>query len=343
VESLPKRQKCQSNRDRLITYSSSRRRVTFSLPSPLAWGAAEFNTDCLRLGRGQIGAGLQPKSSLVLRCWERVRRVRGIIPLDCRQVGALLLLLDARGPIQRTKKKHLQALSDRLCELCGDNGEGVGTIAHSKQTKSLLAAARELDLLRQEERSWEEVILGDEELWLGSEHVVSFSEEQERVVKISLPGKFGFVPALRYFPIIDLRDSNPSAVRACIEYATGSPIFYLKRMETVNDVFFDDIELERVVLWPNSAISLVTTQPVYFGRPAEEREIAEWFRKNGWRSLMDRSEPRAHEIYFNPAAKVLAFDALPRNCFVTADGFAPFDVILHPSESEIGEFLGVCR
>lgn len=171
----------------------------------------------------------------------------------------------------------------------------------------------------------------------GTEHLVEFDDETGRVVKITVPPKFGLLPAVISVPQANLRDDPAiSPFRKEIGFIHATPLEYLERWMAANEVFEDDVRLTSVIEWSDGRISFAISQPQYHGELATDREIEIFFTEAGWTRISDAT---GHLVFFNYAFNVLAIDALPRNCYVREGQLQPFDVILCHPEEELEQFL----
>ncbi len=160
---------------------------------------------------------------------------------------------------------------------------------------------------------------------------MEFDDEAGRVVKITVPPKFGLIPSVISVLQANLRD-DPAIppFRQEIGFIHATPLEYLERWMAANEVFEDDVRLTSVIEWSDGQTSFAITQPQYHGEPAAHREIEHFFAEAGWTRIPDAT---GHLLFFNYAFNVLAIDALPRNCYVREGSLQPFDVILcHPDE-----------
>lgn len=171
----------------------------------------------------------------------------------------------------------------------------------------------------------------------GTEHLVEFDDEIGRVVKITVPPKFGLIPAVISTSRANIRD-DPAipAFRQQIELIQATPLEYLERWIAANEVFDDDVRLTSVVEWSDGLISFSISQPQYHGEAATPREIEDFFIAAGWKRILDDS---GHLLFYNCAFEVLAIDALPRNCYIKDGNLLPFDVILCHPNSALQDFL----
>ncbi len=237
----------------------------------------------------------------------------------------------------------LKAFYDRLCDLCADDDEGPGKPEGGQgenEAQQVRTLAHEFGLLKHPAFTLDELVDDDESgIFCGSEHIVEFSSGRERVGKMTLPGKFGFMPGIADIPVVNLR--GEPGKRQAIEFFPAGPREYLCRCLDANAVFGDDVELASVVEWSNGRLSFGITQPQYAGEPASEREIEEFFRDGGWEFIKDSSGEHGHSLFFNYAWGILAIDALPRNCFVNEGKLLPFDVILCRPDAAMEDFLSL--
>jgi hypothetical protein len=168
---------------------------------------------------------------------------------------------------------------------------------------------------------------------------VEFDAQVSRWSKITIPPSYGLTPALVASPIANLRgDPDVPSHRFQIEFVPGTPLEYLDRCLSANDVFGDDLRLASIIEWSDSTLSFGTTQPHYNGGPASHDEIEEFFLLNQWKRIPDSS---GHIIFFNYAFQVLAIDAVPRNCYIQGRSLQPFDVILYRPDEAMENFLGL--
>lgn len=234
----------------------------------------------------------------------------------------------------------IEAFLERLRDRCKNDGGCDGLDRPGRiqvEARCAVALADELGILKRVSKSWNEVCDQHSDQWKGSEHWVDFSEHDGRYHKTTLPPAFGLVPKVVSHPVVDLRSEVPKTRRA-IEFVPGTPLEYLERWQTSNDLFGDDVRLVSVIAWAGDEVSFGITQPQYHGVPAEPREIEGFFLRAGWQRLRD---PSGHVIFFNHAFGVMAIDAERRNCYITDGELQPFDVILRRPDEEMEEFLGI--
>lgn len=89
--------------------------------------------------------------------------------------------------------------------------------------------------------TWEAFRAASSDLHFGTEHGAEVDEENARMVKITLPPKFGLISKVITHAAPNLR-GNPGT-RKAIEFIHAKPIEYLERRLAANDILGDD-ELE---------------------------------------------------------------------------------------------------
>jgi hypothetical protein len=155
--------------------------------------------------------------------------------------------------------------------------------------------------------------------------------------KLLFPASLG--SCLICHPVIDLRAyPDVSEYRYTLEARPATALEYLRRWLDANEVFNDDARLVSVVEWADGQLSFGITQPEYVGEPASDREIEDYFQKAGWKWITDPTRG-GHLLFFQYTWGLLAYDAAPRNCFVSNHELQPFDVILCRPDDEMAEFL----
>ena len=253
----------------------------------------------------------------------------------------------ARNPVGAFSESGFQGsrirrFLDGLRELCPDDSQDSGNrIGPSAAilAECACAIAGELGILKHLDESWSEFRASDTDLFVGSEHVVDFAPEIGRVAKITIPPGFGLKPGLvQIGRILPGSENHRITPTVSLEFINANPVEYLERWFAANEVFGDDVELEAILHWKCGALSMAISQPRYLGAPATPREIESYFVKSGWQRLRG---PIEHEIYYNFAYDLLAFDALPRNCFLHEGKVMPFDVVVTRSTPELRLFLGL--
>lgn len=193
-----------------------------------------------------------------------------------------------------------------------------------------------MGILKRLPHTWEELRDSEADLWIGSEHFVELSPQDERYHKVTIPPAFGLVPMVREF-VEPLRFGEWD-VRRAIEFVPATPLEYLSRWQMANELFGDDVRVASVVEWSNGALSFGITQPQYHGEPAEARDIEGFFVRAGWARLKD---PSGHLVFFNYAFGVMAIDAVSRNCYITEGELQPFDVILCRPDETLEDYLKI--
>ncbi len=124
-----------------------------------------------------------------------------------------------------------------------------------------------------------------------SEHTVFLAQEQERVVKFTLPPNFG---------------------------AQGS-VLYLRNITACNRIFGDDIWFHGI-LPTEQGPAFVISQPYVEGTQPTDTEVADWFLTQGY-------ESKGHNRWFHPVTGVEVADAHTGNLIKLADGeLVPIDL-----------------
>ena len=211
------------------------------------------------------------------------------------------------------------ALEEAAALLGGRDGAGgsLGTLA---------ATARQERQLR--EWAQETGRLISETTWLqhplvcasSAENEVRFRIEDDRAVKKTHAGTYGFIPRLEG----GLWRQSPA-----------SPLEYLTRCLLQNQFFGDDLRLEGLCIssgpsfiigQPAGGISIITSQPWIESDDWEnphpgETEIAERMRTLGFEPI-----PQSFFGWRHPASAVVLLDAKRDNFILSADGIVPIDL-----------------
>jgi len=238
------------------------------------------------------------------------------------------------------KSHSLETFHKRLHDLCAND---LGGSRHDRarfakdQAEHACALGGENSLLSVPGLTWAEYCSATPGSPVTSEHRVELDEESGRMVKITIPPKFGLIPQVLTHSVPNLR--GEPGERKAIEFLPATPLEYLERWMAANEIFGDDVRLTSVIRWADDQVSFAISQPQYHGAPATEAEIDESFRASGWTAIRDPE--RQHQLFFNYAYSILAVDALPRNCYINEDGLLPFDVILYQPDEEMEEYLGL--
>lgn len=201
----------------------------------------------------------------------------------------------------------------------GDAGQGLGALAEGESQRRLREWARQRGCLISE-ADWQSL----KPISHGSaEHEVRFRAADNRAVKRTHPGTFGFQPVHR--------DGRWVSIPA-------SPLDYLLRFKTQNELFGDDVRLEGVM--ESSGPSMVIGQPAdgisfvisQFWLDAADPEhphppeaaIAEFFTQRGFHRI-----PGAFYGWLRASDGVTVLDARPDNFIATSAGIFPIDLHLH--------------
>ena len=149
----------------------------------------------------------------------------------------------------------------------------------------------------------------------GGEHQVYFHRLKQRYIKATLlERQLGYGIAL---------GSNSRG---------ATPSEYLDRLDLQNQIFNDDIRLERVVL-KNGKPIIVTSQPFIKGDAPSQAALDELMIGKGYEKLADGA-------YYDEAVGLLIFDLFPRNAIQTANGVIfPIDPVIQRVTSDFGQFL----
>lgn len=185
--------------------------------------------------------------------------------------------------------------------------------AHARRTGRVEAEQQRLIQWAEENRK-----LGGRlppEFTRGGEHQVYFHKGKQRYFKATLlERQLGYGIAL---------GSNSRG---------ATPSEYLDRMDLQNQIFNDDIQLERVVL-KNGKPIIVTSQPFIKGVAPSQLALDELMTGKGYEKLADGA-------YYDERIGLLMFDLFPRNAIQTANGIIfPIDPVIQRVTAEFGQFL----
>ena len=112
----------------------------------------------------------------------------------------------------------------------------------------------------------------------------------------------------------------------------ATPSEYLDRMALQNQIFDDDIKLERVVENDGKPF-IITSQPFIKGHPPTQEALDELMTGKGYEQLTEGA-------YYDERAGLLLFDLFPRNAIQTADGrIYPIDPVIQRITPDFGQFL----
>ena len=149
----------------------------------------------------------------------------------------------------------------------------------------------------------------------GGEHQVYFQKRTRRYLKATLP---------------DRQKGYGIALGSFTHGATPSE--YLDRLALQNEIFDDDIRLERIVA-NNGKPIIITSQPAIKGNAPAQAALDELMAAKGYEKLSDGA-------YYDVRAGWLVFDLFPRNAIQTADGqIYPIDPVIQRVTPEFGQFL----
>lgn len=149
----------------------------------------------------------------------------------------------------------------------------------------------------------------------GQEHEIWYEPEQGRVFKATYPNQFGL------------------AVNA---EGTASPLQYLERLGWQNEVFGDDIRIERIAI-ENGKLRILTSQPYIDAPSATDEEIADFFESNGF----ETSEHGGRIFFYNPEANLLVYDAHRGNVFNDRGTIIPIDIGIQTLDRNLQQQLNL--
>jgi hypothetical protein len=149
----------------------------------------------------------------------------------------------------------------------------------------------------------------------GGEHLVYFQKRAQRCLKATLlERQKGYGIAL---------GSNDHG---------ATPSEYLDRLDLQNQLFNDDIRLERIVLKNNKPI-ILTSQPFIDGAKAAAMELDKLMEGKGCEKLTDGA-------YYIASDGLLIFDLIPRNAIKSTDGHIyPIDPVIQRITPDFAQFL----
>lgn len=149
----------------------------------------------------------------------------------------------------------------------------------------------------------------------GGEHRVFYQKRTRRYLKATLPDRqLGYGIALGSF----------------IHGAT--PAEYLDRLALQNQVFQDDIRLERIVTNQGQPI-IITSQPAIKGIAPTQPVLDELMAGKGYATL-------AVGAYYDAPTGLLIFDLFPRNAIQVTNGEVyPIDPVIQRITPEFAQFL----
>jgi len=145
----------------------------------------------------------------------------------------------------------------------------------------------------------------------GAEHSVFFDEASQRWIKATRPPGFGEVKILHDGKVV------PSL---------ATPSEYLERLILSNDIFHDDIRIEKIVP-THDGLAIVTSQSNIVGEPATSDQIESAMRQLGFEKVADES-------FYSASRKILVTDLGSRNAAFSMGHVLPFDAMVQPSTPE---------
>jgi hypothetical protein len=213
------------------------------------------------------------------------------------------------------------AYTGRTLESAARYTRGGGTPApdddsdYATRTKRVEVEQRRLIQWAQENRKLGRGRRLPPEFGRGGEHLVYFQKRTQRYLKATLlERQKGYGIAL---------GSNDRG---------ATPAEYLDRLDLQNQIFQDDIRLERIVL-KNGKPIILTSQPFIKGVKTTASAIDELILGKGYEKLTDGA-------YYFEREGLLIFDLFPRNAIQAADGqIYPIDPVIQRITSDFGQFL----
>jgi hypothetical protein len=148
----------------------------------------------------------------------------------------------------------------------------------------------------------------------GSEHEVWFSSNG-RAIKATHPGEYGRVFGPDRFATLDQ---------------------YLERIRLTVELFGLDWQIHGVQGSGRNA-RIVTSQPIFLGKPATRQEIAAFMLER--RFVLHRT--RFGDAWYRSEDDMLVADAEPKNVVHGVEGLAPIDVIVCRPTEELLKIAGV--
>lgn len=161
----------------------------------------------------------------------------------------------------------------------------------------------------------------------GLEHRLWLDDASGRVIKATLPGRFGRMVRLVQ-PPPEKRELN-----RLIRFGHATPLEYLDRLALHNEVFGDDGRVLGVVCDALKQLSIVISQVFLQGTRPLDSEVRRFMQAAGFRQL------GAEPAFFRARDRVAAFDAHTANFVRTGGETVPFDVITFHAEAAMTRVL----
>jgi hypothetical protein len=161
----------------------------------------------------------------------------------------------------------------------------------------------------------------------GEEHRVMLDKSQGRVFKATHPETYGGAPSLHYGS-----DENGRPITELV-MGKATPMQYLERWVRSNEVFSDEVRLERI-FESGYGLSIMVSQRDVRGESPDLEEIAAYFQSRGFIPV-----PSARDAWYRPADHLLALDAHQGNLVRTADGLVPIDIPIHRPDRDVTQWL----
>lgn len=211
--------------------------------------------------------------------------------------------------------KSLGEDAEALLGECDAAGAGIGAVAQEQRLREWAEANGHV--VPQED--WEHLKVVSA---MTAEHEVRYRPSDNRAVKKTWPGMFGFVPKL---------------IDGAWKPAPATPLEYLRRQKLQNVIFNDDVRVEGLMTsdqpsmligQPSGGLSIVISQPWMKGLDDKaphpsEKQIAAYLQSRGFSLLFS-----SFLGWRNATTGVVVLDAKPDNFILTERGILPIDLLL---------------
>lgn len=161
----------------------------------------------------------------------------------------------------------------------------------------------------------------------GEEHRVFLDKTSKRVLKATHPETYGGAPGLHY------GSDERGRPKVELVMSKATPMQYLERWVRSNEVFHDDVRLERLYE-VGYGLSIMVSQPDIRGAAPAMEDIARYFEARGFVSV-----PSAKDAWYRASDHLLALDAHQGNLVSTSEGLVPIDVPLHRPDRDVSQWL----
>ena len=161
----------------------------------------------------------------------------------------------------------------------------------------------------------------------GLEHRLWLDESSGRVIKVTLPGRFGRTVRPVHPP------SEKRELHRLVRIEDATPLEYLDRHALHNDAFGDDVRVLGLVRDPLDRVSIVISQRFLHGTRPTESDVRGFMQRAGFRQV------GAEPAFFRARDRVAAFDAHTANFVHTAGETVPFDLITFHADAAMARLL----